>query len=92
MPPPTRVYAMTEVSPQVLNSLCRWSKFWQERPNLFPDDASAGWFIRSRRRQLIEAGVLYSGQAGYLVDHVRLDELLPRLLGVHQVTDAQAAA
>ncbi len=91
MPSPTRVYALTEVSPQVLSGLCRWSKFWQERPNLFPDDASAGWFIRSRRKALIDAGVLFSGQAGYLVDHAKLDALLPVLLGVHRVTDAEVA-
>lgn len=63
-----------------LASLVRWSDYAASLPNLFPSRTSAQWFLRSRKDELTQRGILLGTVRGYLVRRDLLDDCLLELL------------
>lgn len=63
-----------------LANLVRWPDYAASLPNIFPTKASAVWFIRSRKPELVKRDILVETVKGYLVRKDLLDAALLELL------------
>lgn len=57
-----------------------WSLYWPKYPQFFANKEAASHFIQTRKRAMMEAGVLLTASRGYIVNAPKLDGLLMALL------------
>lgn len=65
---------------QSIRRLQPWTRFAREFSNIWPSEASARHFLRTRREAMQKRGILIRTTTGFLVDAQRLIEALPALM------------
>lgn len=58
----------------------RGASFQAERADTFPSEASLLWFVRTHKRELVEAGAIVLLRGAWHADMTVFDEVLPRIL------------